>query len=205
MICKNTELAAVVSFGIGCANANMYGIYTSLFNYIDWIDSVVGCPLGYGGLFCDEDIDECILGKHRCQGDARYCLNTEGSYQCSSETESYIRNFCEHSSCGINEFCQTTDVSFECDCLPGFIANDVGICTDDNECDEFGICGELACSNLIGGYKCSNETEIDHVCDLCSSDAACTGSSCRCKPGFDGDGFDCTKIKPTCIGYHYNM
>jgi secreted trypsin-like serine protease len=34
-VCKNKELSGVVSFGIGCATADVFGIYTSLGNIFD--------------------------------------------------------------------------------------------------------------------------------------------------------------------------
>ena len=61
-VCKGNQLTGVVSFGIGCATAETYGIYTSMPNYIDWITDVVGCPIGYTGPNCEDDLDECEVG-----------------------------------------------------------------------------------------------------------------------------------------------
>ena len=80
-VCNNMELSAVVSFGIGCAAADTYGIYTSLAYYVDWIESEVGCPSGYRGPNCDDDLDECIANMHNC-GPGTQCRNTFGSFEC---------------------------------------------------------------------------------------------------------------------------
>ena len=50
-------------------------------NYIDWISHEVGCPSGYTGSDCSEDLDECTSGLHECfSGSA--CSNKIGSYEC---------------------------------------------------------------------------------------------------------------------------
>ncbi|CAH3152005.1 unnamed protein product, partial [Pocillopora meandrina] len=39
------------------------------------------CVPGYTGKDCTEDVDECSLGKHKCDSNAE-CTNTLGSYSC---------------------------------------------------------------------------------------------------------------------------
>ncbi|KAJ1146050.1 hypothetical protein NDU88_012332 [Pleurodeles waltl] len=39
-----------------------------------------GCPLGWGGKYCQTDIDECNSQSHGC---SQHCVNTAGSYRCS--------------------------------------------------------------------------------------------------------------------------
>ncbi|XP_027058484.1 fibulin-1-like, partial [Pocillopora damicornis] len=39
------------------------------------------CPVGYKGLTCDEDIDECATREHSCSADG-VCSNVKGSYKC---------------------------------------------------------------------------------------------------------------------------
>jgi hypothetical protein len=39
------------------------------------------CMLGYTGVVCSEDIDECITDQHRCTADSA-CENSVGSYTC---------------------------------------------------------------------------------------------------------------------------
>ncbi|KAL2103627.1 hypothetical protein ACEWY4_000495 [Coilia grayii] len=39
------------------------------------------CPSGYGGTYCNEDIDECSLGANPCEQRGK-CINTFGSFQC---------------------------------------------------------------------------------------------------------------------------
>lgn len=85
LVCGGLErrLTGVVSFGIGCGS-DLYGIYTSLPKYIDWITShvVLPCPEGFEGPYCTEDIDECAAETLPCN-DSFECTNTYGSFECS--------------------------------------------------------------------------------------------------------------------------
>ena len=112
------------------------------------------------------------------------------TYACSidvDECESEIAN------CSVNANCTDTFGSFECTCNHGFegdgfnctsnfpsqnffwfskhLMNLSYVCSDINECasDRLNTCDENAnCTDTIGGYNCS------------------------CKPGYEGDGFNCT-------------
>ena len=87
LVCGGLDkhLTGVVSFGIGCASADLYGIYTSLSHYIGWIsDNVeITCPPGFAGPYCTEDVDECS-NENSCQAPL-VCSNTYGSYECSCQ------------------------------------------------------------------------------------------------------------------------
>lgn len=37
-----------------------------------------------------EDIDECVLGLHRCQLDTTVCVNTPGSYECKCKQDDFF-------------------------------------------------------------------------------------------------------------------
>ena len=78
-------MAGVVSFGIGCAVANTPGIYTSISSHLNWIRSVIGCPFGFKGSDCKEDINECE-SPITCSITNSRCVNTIGSYICKCNT-----------------------------------------------------------------------------------------------------------------------
>lgn len=86
-----------------------------------------------------------------------------------------------------------TNGSYECDCLPGFRRIDKFNCAELDECRTGQhACHEYAeCINTMGSYHC------------------------RCKDGYEGDGFDCKRkyyryvlnggIKYTCKIYIDNF
>lgn len=67
-----------------------------------------------------------------------------------------------------------TNGSYECDCLPGFRRVDKFNCAELDECTSGQhACHENAeCINTMGSYHC------------------------RCKDGYEGDGFDCKRKYP---------
>merc|ERR1711892_1188056 len=117
------SLTGVVSFGIGCASEDLYGIYTSLSYYIGWINEnvVVPCPAGTTGPYCTEDLDECAT-ENNCKAPL-VCSNTYGSYECTCKSGYKLENEtctdineCELDNCTANEHCTNTDGSFSCEC-----------------------------------------------------------------------------------------
>uniref|UniRef100_A0A182NFC0 Nidogen n=1 Tax=Anopheles dirus TaxID=7168 RepID=A0A182NFC0_9DIPT len=98
-------------------------------------------------------------------------------------------NPCDEANCGDNTVCvPKPDDTYDCNCKNGFTYvpygnNDRVNCVDIDECAGINICDENAlCYNEPGGY------------------------SCRCNPGFEGNGYQCDKMaagqsQPTSSSY----
>ncbi|CAH3192983.1 unnamed protein product, partial [Porites evermanni] len=75
------------------------------------------------------DIDECQISSHNCSNNA-ICINTKGSFNCSSCKPGYSGNGHDCSdidecnaanySCHENAWCNNTQGSFDCFCKPGY-------------------------------------------------------------------------------------
>ncbi|KAG7455868.1 hypothetical protein MATL_G00245510 [Megalops atlanticus] len=135
-----------------------------------------GYRLKRDGRSC-EDINECVLGSHRCRPGER-CINTEGSYRCQREVscgtgyELTDSNNCKDidecqvgtHNCAPEFECQNTVGSFRCrprvQCGAGFIQDALGSCIDINEClSQTGPCqpGQI-CLNTVGSYTCQRNS-----------------------------------------------
>uniref|UniRef100_A0A182JJM2 Nidogen n=1 Tax=Anopheles atroparvus TaxID=41427 RepID=A0A182JJM2_ANOAO len=89
-------------------------------------------------------------------------------------------NPCDEANCGDNTVCvPNPDDTYDCNCKNGFTYVNYGktdrvYCVDIDECSGINICDENAqCFNEPGGY------------------------SCRCNPGFDGNGYQCDRVSAT--------
>ncbi|XP_064174821.1 fibulin-1-like isoform X1 [Anguilla rostrata] len=124
-----------------------------------------------------EDINECLVGSHRCRMGER-CINTVGSFRCQREVscgtgyELTDNNNCKDidecqigsHNCAAQLECQNTLGSFRCrprsTCGSGFVQDAMGSCIDINEClSQTGPCkpGE-SCINTVGSYTCQRNS-----------------------------------------------
>ncbi|KAI1731698.1 EGF domain-containing protein [Ditylenchus destructor] len=141
-----------------------------------------------------EDINECQEQNGTLCHVNAVCVNLPGTYSCSCESGfvgdgySCIRiekrrctpNEWVLSDCGRNHVCLVdAHGHIDCDsCKRGFRQKN-GVCSDINECVEGKHNGQMNIS-------------------VCHPDAVCTNSmgsySCRCRPGYTGDGFQCRDV-----------
>jgi hypothetical protein len=138
------------------------------------------CAYGWTGFDCDIDENECddaMEGDYQtlpesCHGEA-FCTNTPGSYECACNAgwtgdgiTCIDADDCEFSPCAHGGTCYDCGtLCFTCDCVAGWRGTTCA--TDWNEC-------------IMGIH-------------MCNDDATCVNNpgsyTCRCDPGFTGDGF----------------
>ncbi|VEL17994.1 unnamed protein product, partial [Protopolystoma xenopodis] len=166
------------------------------------------CELGFVGISCELDINECIEGTHNCE---QICTNTDGSFLCSCEPGFKISPF-DSSKCLPVEChppCVTgqgsCDNSGKCICTTGFFGPSCeisgNVCKTNRPCDQ-------ECRNLGGGqFECNcwpgfemvsgSSTKCRKKCSpgvnciygTCT-ESAVNMSDCVCNPGYEGEKCD---------------
>ncbi|KAL6257929.1 hypothetical protein P5V15_011528 [Pogonomyrmex californicus] len=113
-----------------------------------------------------EDINECLLGLHTCNGPTHYCVNTNGSYVCGIRTRavSAVGSTTSGTTTGrpfatsrYNKI-QNTDRYWSTEpCRLGYKRDaSTGYCVDIDECAVGPGCRDHErCTNTPGGYDCS--------------------------------------------------
>ena len=182
------------------------------------------CAAGFNAVSEDtcEDINECESFGNVCDSSQRTCVNTAGSYLCTSCDAGFAEaddgtcddiNECTFgaSVCSSAGSCANADGSYSCTCNVGY-SGDGQACIDVNECAEGPACNtEEICVNLIGGFVCLCDEGfalINGTCEdlnecgrdaSCDPDALCSdgrGSfTCVCNAGFTGTGTSCEDIR----------
>ncbi|XP_025024172.1 delta-like protein 3 [Python bivittatus] len=162
------------------------------------------CQEGWGGLFCNQDLNYCT-NHHPCQNGAA-CTNTgQGGYTCTcppgfvgTSCEVEI-NECDSGPCRNGGSCSDLENDYKCTCPQGFYGKNCEIsamtCAD-GPCFNGGTCTEKS----SGGYACHcplnyHGSNCEKKIDRCSSNP-CLNSGrcldlgrsviCRCRPGFAG-------------------
>ncbi|XP_049327868.1 low-density lipoprotein receptor-related protein 1 isoform X3 [Astyanax mexicanus] len=122
---------------------------------------------------CGKDEFTCSNGK--CISSNLRCnyFNDCGDYgsdeiKCGKKDSALNECNQDRSVCGDGDeaHCVVNGTDSFCSCKPGFYRTTQQICTDVNECGEFGICSHI-CNNTKGSYKCSchrNFNRVNHTC-----------------------------------------
>ncbi|XP_015781085.1 fibulin-1-like [Tetranychus urticae] len=98
------------------------------------------CPAGYRSINSQcIDIDECLIGMHRCKPSVEDCINIPGSYECRPRIDRLQSGNCDR----------------------GYNRNiDTGLCEDIDECVDFTLCPDThRCFNVQGSYLCIRKNE----------------------------------------------
>ncbi|KAK7934325.1 hypothetical protein WMY93_005221 [Mugilogobius chulae] len=161
------------------------------------------CPLGYIGVSCDQDVDECSLGPNPCEH-AGKCINTKGSFQCKCQ-RGYVGPRCEldineciSNPCMNEATCLDQIGDFQCICMPGYEGE---FCENDtNECASNPCLNNGKCIDKINNFLCQCPTgftgslcqiDIDECASTpCKNGAKCTDGpnkyTCECTEGYSG-------------------
>ncbi|XP_078348538.1 uncharacterized protein LOC144633566 [Oculina patagonica] len=109
------------------------------------------CIPGFTGHDCENDINECTDGTHKCDVKGAVCNNTRGSYNCTCK-DGFLGDGltctdideCANGSynCDVNAVCSNTQGSYLCMCKDGFYG-------DGQNCTRFEISG-IACASPLG-------------------------------------------------------
>ncbi|XP_065674611.1 latent-transforming growth factor beta-binding protein 2 isoform X2 [Hydra vulgaris] len=122
------------------------------------------------------NINEC--SKILCLGPSCFCMDTPGSYFCGCSDSGYNLQTFQNGSCICvdvdecylgksdcdldNGNCINLDGGFNCNCNPGYVANETGFsytCLDENECITKGCYNSISvnatCFNEIGCFTCT--------------------------------------------------
>lgn len=179
-----------------------------------------------------KDIDECSLGKHDCDVNAR-CENTDGRFRCHCNpgwrgdgvTCVNINECLEGTDdCPPNSECIDTPGSFYCKCLPGFIENRVDdklIGCIDPCVDQKISCGPHSYSVRVGdtcicecyeGFEkdeegnCVDIDECERQTHDCPPNSDCKNTEgsyeCICRPGYRKVNDICVNIDECAEGTH---
>ncbi|CAL1542073.1 unnamed protein product [Lymnaea stagnalis] len=166
------------------------------------------CKYGYArdGNKLFQDIDECKLGRDRCQ---QSCHNVDGRYNCECEA-GYILAEDRHNCVKVQDLCEAEKLNcthgcsiddkdqLYCICPRGYNLIEQHTCVDINECAsaENNSCSyKLGCNNTDGGYSCSCPagTKLDNNgrnCLACSGDTWGVGCSEECACGIGAEKCD---------------
>ncbi|XP_054288254.1 fibrillin-2-like [Macrosteles quadrilineatus] len=120
------------------------------------------CPQGSGRMDTGEDLNECQLMPHACDGGD--CINTDGSYRCECPAGYTLdgtgKRCIDEDECmsgaGVcgNGTCTNLLGGFECSCSDGFAPGPMQTCEDINECLETNNQCAFRCHNVPGSYRC---------------------------------------------------
>ncbi|KAM6987514.1 protocadherin Fat 4 [Tautogolabrus adspersus] len=112
------------------------------------------CPVGFTGILCEDDIDECEVNPCENKGT---CVNTPGSFYChcqsgfsgsvcSADVDECLRVKCQNGAT-----CSPTQDGYQCQCLTGF---------EGEMCEQFidhcrsTPCVQGNCTNTQTGFSC---------------------------------------------------
>ncbi|CDW54528.1 EGF CA and EGF 3 domain containing protein [Trichuris trichiura] len=162
----------------------------------------------------------CKANQHHCNSNARCVLSSPSHHEyiciCNKGFEGDGYNCRDVDECSLSDnlcsplaTCVNTIGSYECVCKPGYTGDGV-TCTHVDECalGTHTCLQQLQCLNTVGSYKCVTKS-IEHlnktlhncssVPTICAPNAVCKNQLCVCKPGYIGDGLQCSPDPTNCI------
>lgn len=131
------------------------------------------CTAGFHGANCKQDVNECNISPPVCKNGGS-CTNEVGTYQCSCKP-AYTGQNCEHlyvpcnpSPCQNGGTCrQIGDTTYDCTCLPGRAAAEVGDGDQGPSCSPFSPLLKQVVPNLPLNFGSVRDRAVGSLCHVC--------------------------------------
>ena len=99
------------------------------------------------------DVNECAMRSAPLWGDKASCVNLHGGYDYQCPSFDINKYAADEYLCDPHGLCTNVDASFECESGysgDGFICSDINECLEENACDAY-----TACDNIAGSHVCT--------------------------------------------------
>uniref|UniRef100_A0A7N8X5A3 Delta-like protein n=1 Tax=Mastacembelus armatus TaxID=205130 RepID=A0A7N8X5A3_9TELE len=160
------------------------------------------CDPGFSGIYCHENINDCISNPCRNGGT---CIDGVNSFQCFCPDGWEGRlcelnvNECKHNPCKNGGRCVDLVNDFYCECANNWKGKtchsresqcDPTTCSNGGTCYDHGDAFRCACPPGWGGNTCNTAKNSTCASSPCSNGGTCVGGgdtfSCICKEGWEG-------------------
>ncbi|XP_041832212.1 protein jagged-2b isoform X2 [Melanotaenia boesemani] len=160
------------------------------------------CDLGFSGMYCHENVNDCISNPCRNGGT---CIDGVNSFQClcldgwEGQLCDLNVNECRHNPCKNGGHCVDLVNDFYCECADNWKGKtchsrerqcDETTCSNGGTCYDHGDVFRCACPPGWGGNTCNTAKNSSCASSPCSNGGTCVGGgdtfSCICKDGWEG-------------------
>lgn len=160
------------------------------------------CDPGFSGIYCHENINDCIGNPCRNGGT---CVDRVNSFQCvcpdgwEGQLCDHNVNECRHNPCKNGGQCIDLVNDFYCNCTDNWKGKtchsrerqcDETTCSNGGTCNDHGDTFRCACPPGWGGKTCNTAKNSTCASSPCSNGGTCVGGgdtfTCICKEGWEG-------------------
>uniref|UniRef100_W5MWB8 Delta-like protein n=1 Tax=Lepisosteus oculatus TaxID=7918 RepID=W5MWB8_LEPOC len=160
------------------------------------------CDQGFTGIYCHENINDCISGPCKNGGT---CIDGVNSFQCfcpdgwEGELCDLNVNDCDRNPCKNSGRCVDLVNDFYCECMDNWKGKtchsresqcDANTCSNGGTCYDHGDTFRCACPPGWGGSTCNTAKNSTCASRPCANGGTCVGGgdgfTCICKEGWEG-------------------